>query len=84
MVLQSSGGSGEELSREWHRKRWEAESETFGILEWGEIEIQRFDLDEIQFSRKYKQSTYHSESQIEGEGGPKSGKDVRETFPERD
>ena len=53
MVQYRDGNSGKNLNEEWHRFRWKAISETFGIEEFGEIDIEKYDLDELEFSRKY-------------------------------
>ena len=71
MVQHSHGDSGKYLNREWHEIRWQAESETFGINEWDDIDVFRYDLDEVDFSRKFKQSTYEPQPRLESEGSAK-------------
>ena len=77
MVQKSHGNSGKVLTNEWHAKRWEAESETFGIEEWDEIDVEKYDLDEIGFTRKYKESSFKTETRKESEGSAKEGVDIR-------
>lgn len=72
MVQHSHGDSGKVLSEEWHKKRWEAETTTFGIEEWDEIDIARYDLEDVEFSRKFKRSTYEPEPRMEAEGSVKA------------
>ena len=77
MVQYRDGNSGQNLNEEWHRFRWKAISETFGIEEFGEIDIEKYDLDELEFSRKYKRSSYITETRQEDEGAAKEGIDIR-------
>ena len=77
MVQYRNSGSGQNLNEEWHRFRWKAISETFGIEEFGPIDIEKYDLDELEFSRKYKRSSYITETRQEDEGAAKEGIDIR-------
>jgi len=80
MVLYQHTGSGQTLNQEWHATRWEAISETYGLREFGEIDIEKYDLDELQFSRKYKESSFISDPRQENEGAGKADRDIR-TIP---
>lgn len=73
----SFSGSGRFVNEEWHIGREEARTEHYGIFEFGEIEIEKLDLDTVQFNRAEKESTYITESIIEVEAGAHSGFDVR-------
>jgi hypothetical protein len=70
MVKMSLGNSGRFLSEEWHRKRKEAR-ESFGIFEFGETEIVRYDLDNIVFDRVMRDPV--SDPAVQGEGAAKGG-----------
>jgi hypothetical protein len=84
MVQQSYGNSGANLSSEYHERQHYAYTETFSIVEWGDIDITRYELDSITFDRKYKDSSYITESQIETEGSSQGQKDIQEHTPQRD
>lgn len=84
MVQQSYGNSGANLSSEYHERRHYAYTQTFSLVEWGEIDITRYELDSITFDRKHKDSSYVTETQIETEGSSKTGRDIRESNPQRD
>jgi len=58
MVGFKHGNSGKNISREWHETRERARRETWTIEEWGPIEQERYDLDELQFSGKDHPRTY--------------------------
>lgn len=74
MTMKSTGNSGKHLNEEWHDKRHEAR-ESLGLFEWGDIDIARYDLDEIQFDRKARKTK--TEVDIETEGGAKSGEPLQ-------
>jgi hypothetical protein len=78
MPLFSYGGPGSKLSEEWHDTRHEARTTTYGLFEWGEIDIERYDLDEIEFTGKYVDRTYILKPRVLSEGGTNSGFDVRD------
>ena len=75
------GDTGRFLNEEYHDTRWKAISTTFTIDEWGDIDQTKFDLDNLQFSRRFKDSSYITEPRIESEGTPKAGVDVRQVDP---
>ena len=75
MVQHSYGDSGKVLNNEYHAKRREAEFESFSIGEWDDLDIERYDLDTIPFSRKYLKG--QTEARVETEGASKDGIDVR-------
>lgn len=63
-------GTGKVLSEEWHDKRQEAR-EGLGLFEWGDIDIERYDLDEIEFDRKARE--VKTDVRVNTEGAAKSG-----------
>lgn len=75
MVKMSTGNSGRFLNAEYHRVRHEARTETFSIDEWGDIDIERYDLDTVDFDRKQKASSYITEARIDAEGAAQGGRD---------
>lgn len=83
MVEKSTGNSGKYTSREWHETRHDARTKTFSLDDWGDIDITKYDLEDIPFDRKHKDSSYITESNVVGEGGSKPGKDTTED-PVRD
>jgi hypothetical protein len=83
-VQYRDGNSGENLNTEWHVERWKAISENFSLDEFGPIDIEQYDLDELQFSRKYKRSSYITETRLEDEGSAKEGIDIRTIDAHRD
>lgn len=78
MVQKSYGGSGKVLAKEYHELRAEATFDTFVVdREFGPIDTERADLDEITARRGAKKSTYVTEDYVESEGGAKGGVDIR-------
>ena len=45
-MLHHFGGEGKPVNADWHATRAEAREETFSLLEWDEIDITRYDLEE--------------------------------------
>ena len=84
MVQYRDGNSGKNLNEEWHRFRWKAISENFSLEEFGPIDIEKYDLDELEFSRKYKRSSYITETRQEDEGAAKEGVNIRTIDAHRD
>jgi hypothetical protein len=80
MVKMSLGNSGRFLNEEWHRKRRVAHEETYTIEEWSDIDITKYDLETVDFDRKFKDSTYITDARIETEGASEGGHDIRK-FP---
>lgn len=74
MTLNSKSGAGTHLSSEWHQERQNAR-ESLGLFEFGPIEVERYDLDEIQFDRKARKTK--TEVRIENEGAAKSGEPLQ-------
>lgn len=74
MVQFSLGSPGRFLNKEWHQTRYEARTETYGLSEWGDIDIERYDLDNVEFTRKHKDSSYITRVQVESEGAAQGGK----------
>jgi len=84
MVQYSTGNSGDVLNEEWHLQRWIAESEYYTIEEFGDIDIEQFDLDEVDFSRKFKRSEDITDTRLESEGSAKSGVNIKTISDIRD
>lgn len=61
MVKFALGNDGKYLNAEYHRRRYEARTESFSIDEFGPIDIERYDLDTVDFDRKQKDSSYITE-----------------------
>lgn len=78
MPLFSYGGPGSKVAEEWHKTRDEARTQTYSIVEWGEIDRTRYDLDEIEFSGKQVDSTYILKPRVVSEGGTDPGFDIRD------
>lgn len=70
----STKGTGKVLSEEWHDKRQKAR-ESLGKFEWGDIDITRYDLDEIEFDRKARKTK--TDVRVPTEGGAKSGEPLQ-------
>ena len=70
MTLYTRGNSGKFLNEEYHDKRQQAR-ESLGLFEWGDIEIERYDLDNLKFDRKARPTK--TQTRVETEGGAKSG-----------
>lgn len=78
MVQMPHSGSGQYLNGEWHDTRHKARTETFSIEEWGDIDIEKYDLDNVEFTRKQKRSTYLTESMIKADAAAdEEGFDIR-------
>lgn len=87
MVQSSLSGSGRYLNQEWHDMRHKARTETFNIDEWGDIDIEKFDLDTVDFDRKKKDSTFEARpdrSEAEGSAQPSSIRVIPELGLEED
>jgi hypothetical protein len=82
MVGFALGGPSKHVNEEWHRVRWEAETETFSIREWGEIDQTKYDLESVDFSGKYNDRTYIARHPIEDDEISVTGFDVRD-LPDR-
>lgn len=83
MVEKATGNSGRFLNGEWHETRHDANTKSFSIDDWGDIDITKYDLEDIPFDRKRKESTYITEANVVAEGGAKPGEDTRDD-PVRD
>jgi len=84
MVQYSTGNSGDVLNEEWHLQRWIAESEYYSIREFDDIDIEQFDLDEVEFTRKFKKSEDITDTRLESEGSAKSGVNIKTISDIRD
>jgi len=84
MVQFRTGNSGDVLNEEWHLQRWIAESEFYTIDEFDDIDIEKYDLDEVEFSRKFKRSEDITDTRLESEGSAKSGVNIKTISDIRD
>lgn len=84
MVQYSTGNSGDVLNEEWHLQRWIAESEYYSIREFDDIDIEKFDLNEVEFTRKFKKSEDITDTRLESEGSAKSGVNIKTISDIRD
>jgi hypothetical protein len=83
MVQKSFGNSGKNLSNEYHKQRRIATFEVFSIDEFSDLDIERYDLDEITPRRGAKRSSYITETRLDVEGGSKSDVNIK-TLDNRD
>lgn len=83
MVEKATGNSGRFVSKEWHQTRHDARTKTFSLDDWGDIAIEKYDLDDVEIDRKHKKSAYITDANVVSEGGAKPGKDTTED-PRRD
>jgi len=74
MVQRSYGNSGENVNNEWHKQRRMATFEVFSIDEFSEIDIERYDLDEITPRRGAKKSSYVTDARLDVEGASQPDK----------
>jgi len=79
-----TGNSGDVLNEEWHLQRWIAESEYYSLKEFDDIDIAKYDLDEVEFSRKFKRSEDITDTRLESEGSAKSGVNIKTISDIRD
>jgi hypothetical protein len=85
MVKFSYGDTSKVLAEEWHALRNEATFETFVIdKEFGPIEKERGDLDELTARRGAKDSTYETDVRIESQGAGQPDVDIRTVDDIRD
>lgn len=80
MVGYNTGNSGKHLSAEWHGFRQRARETSYGLSEFGDIAIEKYDLETVRFDRSQKESTHITETHVDVEGGAKGGVDIRK-FP---
>jgi len=65
MALSTYGNSGEKLGEEWHKLRLKARR-SLNIDQWSEIDIERGDLDNIDFDRSMRPIRDYPETESEG------------------
>jgi hypothetical protein len=78
MVSFALGNSGKYYNKEWHIKREKALRETWNIDEWGDIDITKYDLDELDFSRKDNPRSYTNNHPIVDDEIDLTGFDIRD------
>jgi len=79
MTLHSYGDSGRFVADEWHGTRREAHR-SLGEFEFGDFEVKKYDLDNIQFDRKMRVVYTDPDTNTEGSakrGEPLSGPHTR-------
>jgi hypothetical protein len=85
VVKFSYGTSSKVLAEEWHALRKEAVFESFDIdREFGPIEKERGDLDELTANRKWKDSTYETDVRVDSQGAGQPDIDIRTVDDIRD
>jgi hypothetical protein len=77
-MMFSYGDRSKVLTEEYHQVRAEATFDTYVIdKEFGDIDIEKYDLETIQPRIGNKESSYVTDTRIESEGGAKPDVDVR-------
>lgn len=77
-MLRSLGDDGRYLNAEWHRFRQEALETSFSLDEWDDPPKSEYDLEDLSFDRRAKDSHYLTRPRIEAESGPNAGVDLRD------
>lgn len=77
------GNDGKQLNEEYHRFRENALRSTFSIDEWGDIEITKYDLENLEFTGKENRRTYIQTHAVSDDEISVSGHDIREN-PQND
>jgi len=72
------GNDGKYLNEDYHKRRETVLRETLNLSEHGEIEIERYDLDELEFTGKENPRTYITKHSVSDDEVDVSGFDVRE------
>lgn len=78
MVGFALGNDGRYVNQEWHEVREEALRETLSIDEWGDIDITKYDLDELNFSGKDNDRMFTYDHVVSDDEISVTGFDVRE------
>lgn len=78
MVQFALGNSGKFTNEEYHIFREEALRNTFTLDEWGDIDIEKYDLDNLDFSGKDNPRTFKYRHPVSDDEISVSGFDVRE------
>jgi hypothetical protein len=77
MVQFALGNDGKYTNEEYHIFREEALRNTYSIREWGDIDIEKYDLDNLQFSGKDNPRTYKFDHSVSDDEVSVTGFDVR-------
>lgn len=80
MVQHAFGDSGRFLNHDYYQFRKEARETAVSIDEFSDQEIERYDLETVDFDRKAKEDEFVTGPSPESEGSAKSGVDIR-TIP---
>jgi len=78
MVGFALGNDGKNVNEEYLQRRQTVLRETMNLEEHGEIEIERYDLDELEFTGKENPRTYITKHSISDDEVDVSGFDVRD------
>jgi hypothetical protein len=78
MVGFNLGNSGKNVSEEYLAKRVEAVHTTYTLREWGDIDITKYDLDELEFTGKDVDSNYVFKHPVSDDEVDVAGFDVRD------
>lgn len=76
MVGYSLTGDGKLVNKNYHAFREMARTSTYSLDEWGDIDIEKYDLDTVDFDRSQKESTHITESMVDVEGGAQGGVNI--------
>jgi len=71
------GNDGKNINEEYHRFREMAISTTYSIEQWGDIDIQKYDLDEKEFTGKDVDRNYKFDHPVSDDEVSVTGFDVR-------
>jgi len=78
MVGFALGNSGENVNEEYHKFRQVAIHTTYTVDEWGDIDIEKYDLDELDFTGKDVDRNYRFGHVVQDDEVNVTGFDVRE------
>lgn len=77
MALSTYGNSGRFVAESWHENR-EAARRSLGKFEWGDFEVKKYDLDNVEFDRKMR--TTYTDPDVTTEGSPKRGEPLSGSY----
>jgi len=72
------GNSGENVNEEYHKFRQVAIHTTYTVDEWGDIDIEKYDLDELEFTGKDVDRNYKFDHVVSDDEVSVTGFDVRD------
>jgi hypothetical protein len=72
------GNDGKYTNEEWHAFREKALRNTYSLEEWGDIDIEKYDLDELEFTSKENPRNFRFDHPVSDDEISVTGFDVRE------